>query len=175
MAALQIVVIASANTVSSKFHNCHEIVLHFYGSGPPPCITWSTPNFSYRASFSLSVSSYSTSGLLTSSLRWLRTLSRLSALRPRKVLLEPFRPLFVLSLRLELIHFFIRGNKTIEDERDGWAVVEIDHTNKMNWLRDAYQITRLLWPCLAVVSLGLAASKSADAGPDFLRLLGQFP
>jgi voltage-dependent calcium channel len=65
-----------------------------------------------------------------------------------------------------------RGNKAIVDERDGWAVVENDHTPKTNWLRDMYQITRLVWPCLVVVSLGLAASKTASTDSGVLHILG---
>lgn len=78
---------------------------------------------------------------------------------------------FMISLLLDLM-FGIRSDKAIVDEHDGWAVVESDHTHKRNWLRDTYQITRLVWPCLAVVSLGLAASKTANTGPDRLHVLG---
>lgn len=66
----------------------------------------------------------------------------------------------------------IRSNNAIVDERDGWAVVESDRTQKTNWLKDAYTITRLVWPCLAVASLGLAASKTANTSPSRLHVLG---
>jgi voltage-dependent calcium channel len=66
----------------------------------------------------------------------------------------------------------VRIDRALVDERDGWAVVESDHTHKTNRLRDVYQITRLIWPSLAVASLGLAASKSAKTSPDRLHVLG---
>lgn len=58
------------------------------------------------------------------------------------------------------------------DERDGWAVVESKHSHKTNWMRDIYQMTRLVWPGLVVASLGLAASKTANTSAETLHTLG---
>ncbi|KAF8509855.1 Ion transport protein-domain-containing protein [Hysterangium stoloniferum] len=65
-----------------------------------------------------------------------------------------------------------QSDKAIVDERDGWAMVEASHSSKSSWMRESYQITRLVWPVLAVLSLGLAASKTASTPIESINTLG---
>lgn len=64
-----------------------------------------------------------------------------------------------------------RNDKAFTEERQGWTVTDDGRSLKANWLRNLYQHTRLVWPILAVVSVGLAASKSANTADNVIRLL----
>ncbi|KAF8585271.1 hypothetical protein K439DRAFT_1632798 [Ramaria rubella] len=64
-----------------------------------------------------------------------------------------------------------QSDKAIVNERDGWAVVENKRSHKSSWMRKVYQATRLVWPGLAVVSLGLQASQTAKTSQNTLHLL----
>jgi hypothetical protein len=82
---------------------------------------------------------------------------------------------YVLSfLNYMLLTLAYRSKKAIVDGRDGWAMVEASHLSKANWMRESYRITRLVWPALAVLSLGLAASKTATTPSDSIHTLGTY-
>ncbi|KIJ40348.1 hypothetical protein M422DRAFT_256903 [Sphaerobolus stellatus SS14] len=63
------------------------------------------------------------------------------------------------------------SEKILAEDREGWTISDNKLSLRDNWMRDAYQLTRLVWPILAVISLGLAASKTAKTTESVARML----
>lgn len=64
----------------------------------------------------------------------------------------------------------------VDEQDEGWAVVEGRHISKNNWLKTFYQSTRWCWVFLALASLVLQATRTAEVSPLHQAILdnGEF-